>query len=149
MKNNFVDLRPREYFNHGYAQMVMYLRDHSDVNIKASYLSQNGFPLGAWLIDVRNKWREGKLTSDQTEKLELLGISIYVDIQSWEMMYYHAEKVIAKNGINRISLHEKTEDGIMIGAWLDRQRRIYRTLTTEQQTKLNKIGIYEYGNTVI
>ena len=92
-------------------------------------------------IKKETSWNEFICSLTKEELKDYLNLEDYYT--------YHAEKFIAKNGINRISLHEKTEDGIMIGAWLDRQRRIYRTLTTEQQTKLNKIGIYEYGNTVI
>ena len=61
--------------------------------------------------------------------------------QSWESMYLKAVDYYARTGNMNVPVGYCTEDGVLLGAWVDRQRRYYVTLQKEQKEKLKKLGI--------
>ncbi len=137
---------PRVYFNRGYAQMLMYLRDHPEANVPEEQVLPDGFPLGRWLKEVRTGLKNNTFQAKQKTMLEALGISCEKKYQSWESMYLKAMDYYARTGDMNISVGYCTEDGVLLGAWVDRQRRCYATLQKEQREKLSKLGIGKYSS---
>ena len=132
---------PRAYFNRGYAEIMMHLTNHPDLNIPEDKVTSNGFPLGKWLKEVRNGLKQNVFDARKTAMLEALGISCDKKYQSWESVYLKAVDYCARNGNIDIPVGYCTEDGVLLGAWVDRQRRYYATLPKEQREKLNRLEI--------
>ncbi len=145
MKNNEM---PRAYFNRGYALILMHLRDHPNVDISEDIVSSDGFPIGRWLKEVRVALQCNKLDEKRRIMLESLGISFDTEKQMWELMYVKAMDYFIRNGNIDIKLGYCTEEGVMLGAWIDRQKRYYVTLDEEQKDKLERIGL-KYGNKIV
>lgn len=135
------ELMPRAHFKRGYAEIMMHLTNHPDLNIPDDKVTSNGFPLGKWLKEVRTGLKQNAFDTKKVVMLEALGISCEKKYQSWESMYLKAIDYYARTGDVNISVGYCTEDGVLLGAWVDRQRRCYATLPKEQREKLNKLGI--------
>jgi len=140
---------PRAYFNRGYALILMHLRDHPDVDILEDTMSSDGFPIGKWLKDVRQALKYDKLDEKRKIMVESLGISFDEKMQAWELMYVKALDYYVRNNVLDVKIDYCTEDGVMLGAWIDRQKKYYVTLNEIQKEKLKKIGIDRYGNKII
>ncbi|MBO5239334.1 MAG: helicase associated domain-containing protein [Lachnospiraceae bacterium] len=132
---------PRAYFNHGYAQIMMHLTNHPDLDIPEDKVMPDGFPLGRWLKEVRTGLQNHAFDEKQTARLETLGISYEEKEQTWESMYRMALEYFTRNGNVCMRPGYCTEDGVMLGAWLDRQRRYYMDLSEEQKEKLGVLGV--------
>ncbi len=136
-----IEFMPRAYFNRGYAEIMMRLTNHPDLNIPDDEITSNGFPLGEWLKEVRTGLKQNAFDARKVVILEALGISCDKKYQSWESMYLKAVDYYARNGNIDIPVGYCMEDGVLLGAWIDRQRRCYEALQKGQKEKLNKLGI--------
>ena len=140
-KRIIVEEMPRAYFNRGYAKILMHLTNHPDLDIPEEMVTSDGFPLGGWLKEVREGLKCGRFDDKKKAMLDALGISCLEENQSWESMYLKAVDYYTRVG----KLPEKTgyctEEGVMLGAWLDRQKRYYVALNNEQQDKLRRLGV--------
>lgn len=135
------EFMPRAYFNRGYAEIMMHLTNHPDLNIPGNKVTSNGFPLGKWLKEVRTGLKQNAFDARKTAMLEALGISCEKKYQSWESMYLKALDYYTRNRTIEVPVGYCTEDGVLLGAWIDRQRRYYEALQKGQKEKLNKLGI--------
>ena len=131
----------RSQFIKGYAELLIYFRDHLDSDISISYISPNGFNLGKWLDSVRKLWIDGYLTSKQVAMLQKVGISQKSELQTWETLYFYAKEYYMKHESVDIPRSYRTVDGIMLGAWIERQKKELFMLSKRQRDKLKKIGI--------
>lgn len=140
MKTQKVTL-PRKWFNRGYAQLIMYLRDHPGIDVSDHLVLGNGFELGQWVMQIRSMWQDNLLDTSYILKLEGLGLSPIQEYQSWESMYWYAKDYYIEYGNKAIERNYKTQDGILLGAWIHRQKQYAFLLTKEQKEKLKDIGI--------
>jgi len=132
---------PRAYFNRGYAKIMMHLTNHPDIDIPEDTVATDGFPLGKWLKEVRAGLKCGGFDEKKTAMLEALGISCKEENQSWETMYLKAADYYTRMGSVPKRVGYCTEDGAMLGAWVDRQKRYFVSLDQEQQDRLRRLGI--------
>ena len=63
----------KQWFNHGYAQLLMYLNDHAGIDIDKTYVSSDGFLLGEWIGKARTLWIDNLLSKKQIYQLEQVG----------------------------------------------------------------------------
>lgn len=131
----------RSRFIKGYAELTMYFCEHVGADVASDYVTVDGFELGKWLVEVRNQWRAGKLTQKQLSMLQRAGIAQSVKEQTWESLYFYAREYFNEHGNIDIPRSYRTVDGVMLGAWLERQKKRLELLTDEQSRKLAFIGI--------
>ncbi len=130
----------RKWFDRGYAHLLIYAEKHPELDISEKYQAPDGFELGQWISEIRKQWNEGELESEYVKKLMEIGLAKDRGQQAWESMYRQTDIYIADHKGNKPKVSEQNEDGIMVGAWLDRQIRIYSRLSEEQKNKLKKIS---------
>ncbi len=131
----------KQWFNHGYAQLLMYLNDHAGIDIDKTYVSSDGFLLGEWIGKVRTLWIDNLLSKKQIYQLEQVGLSKREESQDWESIYRYAKNYYMDYSVLPLGRSYRTNDGVILGAWLDRQRRFGYLLLDEQKKKLREIGI--------
>lgn len=124
-----------KYFSRGCAEMLMYFTRHEDIEIEDEYICSDDFCLGKWLDTIREKWTEEGLTAKQEKQLALLGISKEKSGQSWEAMFKRAAQYYDNNGNCEMPVEYRSEDGKLVGAWADRQKRL---LTAGNESLLGK-----------
>lgn len=66
-------LRRREPWVIAFDHAVTYRFEHGHLDVPADYITPDGFRLGTWLTRQRTNYRDGTLTTTQTQRLRLLG----------------------------------------------------------------------------
>ncbi len=120
--------------------LLIYLREHVSLDMIEDEKMADGFDLNQWIKRIRSLKNQGTLNKKEIAMLTKLGLSWTKEEQSWESMYRYAK--------DYYDLHHKLperscvlDNGVFLGAWVDRQKRFYRSCTEEQQRKLRKIRI--------
>ena len=137
----------RDYlFERNYAAAMEYHRQHGDLNVPANYVDKNGVRLGLWLTNLRARRRKGELalTQEQIGLLNALGMRwVQKSGTSWQQNYEAVQTYWLTHGNLNISLTYKTDDGLMLGKWLARQRNLYKSgrLSEVRKRRLDELGI--------
>lgn len=127
--------------------LLIYLREHVSLDMQEDEKISDGFDLKLYVKIIRSLKNQGALTKKEIAMLSKLGLSWTEDEQSWESMYRYAK--------DYYDLYHKLperscvlDNGVFLGAWVDRQKRFYQSCTEEQQRKLRKfrIGIRVRGH---
>ena len=59
-------------FEKGYQALEQYLAQNKEKQIAKDFIMPDGYRLGSWVYRQKRKKKEGKLTGEQAEKLEIL-----------------------------------------------------------------------------
>ncbi len=130
-----------------YSLLEKYYKEHGNIDVPQSY-EVDGIKLGLWLYNQRSAYRgkgNRKLTKEQIEKLEKLGIKWNPRSNNWEEKYSLLEKYYKEHG--NIDVPTTYEiDGIKLGAWVITQKQAYKgdncyKIIPDQIEKLEKLGM--------
>lgn len=61
-----------EQWQDHFGELLGYVRRHGDARVPRSHVSPDGGPLGAWVVDQRNRFAQGTLDPDRAMRLEAL-----------------------------------------------------------------------------
>ena len=98
--------------------------------------------LGIWINTQRNAYKKGKIDESYEQRLENLGMSWGFLADQWERTFVLFEQYKEREDhCNVPQGHE--EDGVQLGAWLNRQRQLYKKgkLDESYQHRLEKLGV--------
>ncbi len=133
-----------------YAQAARYYARTGNLDVKVSYVTEDGFRLGIWLNNVRQYRLNGSriLSGRRQEQLEQIGMIWDKFTYKWERGYEAARKYFEQNGNLEVPTHFVTEDGLRLGNWIAAQRQNRRggnrgalPLSQEQIERLDRIGM--------
>ena len=133
-------LSERKRFTYGIAHLVVYATAFGNLNIPEDYVVEDGFALGEFVAEVREKYEKGQLSKKEVERLEAAGLAMDKGLQDWEIMYRMAAAFVETHGVLPEADY-RTKENVLLGAWVRRQQVVYEALTEGQQRKLNRIGI--------
>ena len=89
----------------GIKALEEYFREHGDANVKAAYAAKDGFRLGRWVSNLRQKaGKEGGLdflTEEQKNRLLAVGMVWDVNAYRWEQNYEGQGSIFWNMGIWR------------------------------------------------
>ena len=128
----------------GYQAAVEYYKAYGNLQVPTGYIAPDGYKLGAWLADRREKGKN-KHSLERQQKLDELGM-IWVKPDSGEIRYALAKQYYEEYGNLNVSPKYKV-DGIWLAKWLNEQRQMYignrgeKTLTADQIKRLEFIGM--------
>lgn len=147
-----------------YRALCEYKKENGNLDIPARYRTEDGVVLGPFLANLRQARAKGSrssfLTPERIGQLDELGMVWEARDYRWEMNYQACEAYYREFGNLNIPADYVSEDGLRIGTWLRRQRRLYNgtgagaPLTQEQIRQLEAIGMswqdtyavqWEYG----
>ena len=113
---------------------------------KASGLTAEEKKISQWIRRLIRKAEAGKTTPNERQLLSQLGVVQDKEISPWMKYYALAKQYHLEHGNLKIHAHYTTEDGTRLGAWISRQRGLYKsnTLTAQQIELLEAIGM-EWG----
>ena len=132
-------------FETGLSHAQDYFNEYGNLDVPFSYKSFEGYKLGDWLANQREKYAAGKMDSDRIEKLNQLHM-IWKKPDSWEERFELAKAYYSDYGDLEIP-SQYTVNGIWLSKWVDEQRQIRngkrkgKSLTEEQISKLDSIGM--------
>lgn len=142
-----VDWRTRSEiaFEAGLSHAKDYFSENRNLDVPVSYKSPDGYKLGGWISDQKEKFAARKLTQDKIEALEQIGM-VWEKPDSWNERFSLAEDYFRSHGDLEIP-PQYTVNGIWLSKWLDEQRQIRngkrkgKSLTDEQIKRLDEIGM--------
>ncbi len=131
----------------GFSYAQEYFNKYHNLDIKADFVTKDGFKLGKWITQNRqrytNKSCASLLTEDRVKRLENIGMVWSKNNAVWEKNYILAVEYFNKNG--NVNMPDKYVDasGVKLGSWLERQKKLYRKgeLEQEQAERLEMLGI--------
>jgi DNA or RNA helicases of superfamily II len=128
-----------------YEAAKKYYEVHGDLDISAKYITEDGIVLGRWITNIRqqrvNNIRGAYLTQERITQLTELGMIWDKVSYTWEQNYLACTNYYIANGNLDIPYDRVSKDGLRIGDWIRRIRRMAEKLTDEQITRLNAIGM--------
>lgn len=137
-------------FQQGFNAMLAYRAKHGDMDVKASYVDENGFRLGSFISNLRAKKRTNTksfyLTEERIAQLDSIGMIWEQRDYMWEKYYKDCQEYYLKNGNLDIPANYVSANNLKIGAWIRKFRQIRQgnitgTLTEQQVQRLNAIGM--------
>ena len=137
-------------WEHGYRQARKWYEIHGGLEVPATYVDGDGFPLGKWLgrhreVDPKTGRRAIRLTPERKAKLDALGMR-WEKEDPWETRYRLAAAYHREHGDLNVP-GDYVAEGVWLNKWLNEQKQIYRgnrpgkSLTQDQIHRLEMIGI--------
>ena len=132
-----------DQWNEAYNKALEYYNKYDDLLISSHYITKDNFKLGQWIVAQRKAYKTGKLTTEQIEKLESIGMVWQVLENQWNEAYDRALEYYNEYENLLVSQDYVTKDNFKLGKWICNQRTAYksRNLTTWQIEKLESIGM--------
>ena len=125
-----------------YGRLAQFHDTFGHTRVTGTFVTDDGFALGAWAATVRNNWRSGRLSSDRVEALEKIGFAPDARAAMWEHQFAVAETFYREHGHLEPPQGYRSKD-VSLGPWLSQQRRARGdgSLGPEREARLNAIGM--------
>ena len=132
-----------------YAQAAAYYEENGSLNIPQSYETATGERPGLWLASQQWAYPKGKLTDEQVERLNRIGMYWgNRNDRQWNKGYQEAKRYFEAQGDLNVPINYVSPDGYAFGKWVKRQRYTRQNpkksgavLTEERIAKLDAIGM--------
>ncbi len=135
----------------GICALETYRLRYGDADVKANYVTEDGFLLGRWIGNLRQKAKKENpknfLTKKQSRQLEAAGMIWNKNVYQWEQNYQAAKDYFMLHGNLEVPAKYCTKEGKKLGVWIQNQRQAYTGkkgsagLTETQIQKLEEIGM--------
>ncbi|WP_336085270.1 DEAD/DEAH box helicase [Nocardia sp. SSK8] len=139
-----IEWRPLDAaFRTGFEALRAYRDEHGHCRVPGTHVTSAGFRLGNWLRGIRQRHRDGRLTSQRVRELTQLGIEWDPRSARWDRGLTALTEFQAEHGHSRVPQRLLTTDGFPLGSWIVVQRRSFRagTLPDDQIAVLNALGM--------
>ena len=116
-----------------------YYEEHGNLLLPSKYII-NGRDLSSWVKEKRKMYKKGKLSQEQIDGLEQIGMIWDVPRYQWDTMYEQAQEYYNEHGNLAITPKENRK----LYQWLNIQKKLYMNgekLTEQQKKLLEIIGI--------
>lgn len=106
----------------GFEQLRAYLEEHGHTRVPASYTTESGYPLGAWVRGQRR--RRDQLGAERVAALESTPGWVWnLHDAAWTDAYERLAVFAAEHGHTRIPRDHRCVDGFLLFQWASEQRR--------------------------
>ncbi|MEV4441334.1 Helicase associated domain protein [Streptomyces sp. NPDC049577] len=128
----------------GYGEAVRYHQEHGHLLVPADHVTEGGLRLGPWIAQLRYRRRRGRLSPQQIELLDELGMVWDPYAAAFAAVLQEAARFRAEHGHLRIPATYQTPSGYTLGRWLEKRRRLYAdgTIRPEEQAALEALGVH-------
>lgn len=129
----------------GFAEARRYYENNGNLDVPATYRTADGFKLGDWISNQREKHRYGKMKKELINRLNEVGM-IWQKEYPWEVRFALAEAYYQEHGNLRMPGIYNV-DGICLSKWINEQKHAYRgnrpkqKLNEDQIKRLESIGM--------
>ena len=125
-----------KHWEEGFRHLKSYKDRAGDCAVPFYHVEVN-FRLGRWVVEQRN--RKGRLSSEQKERLDIIGFEWDAYSKGWEKAFACLETYKKRIGDCRVP-SRYIENGFKLGKWVEKQRRSKHKLSEEQRNRLDQVG---------
>jgi superfamily II DNA or RNA helicase len=120
-----------------------YRDTHGHLRVPASYVMDDGFPLGTWISNRRGERKRNKLPADHIAALDTLGMIWDAREDRWQRGIKAAQRYRKEHGDLLAPVSFIADDGFRLGTWLfsARQRRKAGSLSTQRIAALDALDM--------
>ncbi|WP_057003389.1 DEAD/DEAH box helicase [Mycobacterium kyorinense] len=116
----------------GLEQLHAYAEEHGHTRVPASYVTESGYPLGAWVRGQRR--RRGQLTGERIAALDSTPGWVWnLHEAAWADAFDKLAGFAGEHGHTRIPRDHRCYDGFLLFQWASDQRREYAAGTLDAQ----------------
>jgi superfamily II DNA or RNA helicase len=132
-------------WNRYYEAAKRYYKRHGDLLVPNGY-QVDGLDLSRWLQNQRRDQSHHKLTPEQAQKLNSIGMAwnSLPDVR-WEKFYQAAKRYFEAHGNLEVSVSYITPEGLTLGRWLTnlraRRNNPSALMTADRIQRLNSLGM--------
>ncbi len=124
----------------GFRRLKDYVKRHRDARVPVSY-TDDGYPLGKWVVKQRYFHNEGTLEADCEHRL--VGLSGWTwdpHADRWEEGFRRLKDYVKRHRDARVP-RSYTDDGYRLGSWVTTQRQSHRkgTLDDDREQRLQDL----------
>lgn len=138
-KNNWPD---------GIQHLSEYILSYGSAYVSQYYVCEDGFPLGKWVIAIRDSFDKGTFPIDKIEELFDIGYDITKPTPyshnpvSWTKGIQHLKEWVNTYGNTCIPYEYVSPDGFFLGAWIHRQKLafLHGSLSDWKKEELYRTG---------
>ena len=118
-----------------------YYEKHGNLKISSKYVTEDGIALGRWITSLRTEYRKKQgpgtcITEEQIKRMDGIGMIWESKLEyQWRKAYEAASLYYRKHGHLTVPHEYKTEDGILLGRWVERQRTLQEKISKEKMSK--------------
>jgi hypothetical protein len=113
-------------WHEGLAHLLVYVEREGNGRVPKGHVTDDGYPLGAWVSTRRADRRKGQLTAVRIAELEAVpGWSWDPIADAWQEGLAYVGAFVERQGHARVPSDYVTHDGYPLGAWVSTQRRTY------------------------
>lgn len=134
-------------YNYSWIEMydyaLQYYNKNGDLLIQNDYKTKNKVSLGSWIGKQRKNYRDKKLSDVEIDLLNQIGMVWSLDDYEWNKIYKLASEYYKENGHLVVPKDYKTNEGIYLGKWIVKQRKLFGedVLSDKEISLLNSIGM--------
>ncbi len=132
-----------------YLEAKAYFDKFGDLRVPVKYVTETGFPLGVWVMwmrQTRGNQRNNIAMEERVQRLNEIGMVWDAFSDQWERNYLEAVEYYREHGNLLVPGRYISASGIKLGKWIVSQRMIRigkqrGRLTAEQIKRLDRIGM--------
>lgn len=128
-------------FEVGVSHLRRYVQTHGDAVVPFDCVV-DGYPLGQWVGNQRQKRARGALALDRQAQLDSLpGWAWHTRDAAWEAAFSQVKKFLDEHGHARVPISYVTADGFHLGRWVNGQRSAFsrKTMRVDRQRRLERL----------
>lgn len=126
----------------GFGHAEEYFRTYQELLSAGQYVCEDGYRLGKWISNQRDKYAKNALTKEQISRLEAIGMVWRLNDELWNRNYQFAKDFRKKYGNLNVPKAYKDKIGFDLNDWFRQQREAYRkgTIPAERKRLLEEIS---------
>jgi hypothetical protein len=125
----------------GIDSLAAYVRQTDNARVPDSYVDEDGYPLGTWVVQQRIWYRKGILPSARERQLEAFPAWVWDERAAlWDEGFAALTSFAERTGSARVPTSH-VEDGYQLGKWVNWQRSMFRQgkLPHDRAERLSKL----------
>ena len=126
----------------GFAELLEYVKTYGHSKVPLRYTTPQGFRLGNWVAIARRKKSKNQLTLERAMSLEATpGWAWGIPDEVWDEGLRILKDYMTAGGDSHVPRGFLTSSGFRLGAWTDRQRRLWtdRRLAQDRAKRLDDV----------